>query len=149
MKRILSLLILLVLLLAVPAAFAGCSGLSPVETSEMESMIEDMLGYISAGEQEKAYSMMFPGTVTEEEYSENFNTARESFLIPETHTMTVKTYRSNVGVGVGWARVFAGTYSIKAADQLFRVEVEWKETDSGRGFMSFCIMREIDLAFKD
>ena len=146
MKKFMPLLVSVSLICAMLITLAGCTK-NNLMSEDIEPKIEQMLDYISAGDEEGAYSMMYPGEVPEEAFLDNFEIIRNSFPVPEEHTLSRNTFRSVTGLGTEVVKEFIGEYYIAAADQRLRLTVEWKETKSEKGFVSFNIIKEMDLAF--
>ncbi len=147
MNRAFSILTAAALLIAMTASSAACSGWSTIRSSDVEPKVEQMLEYISSGDSNSAFSMMYPGETEKDVFDENFNAVRKTFIIPKTYSLTMRSFRSNTGTGFnGVIKVLSGEYLIGSGSQRFRLTVEWKEADSLEGFTSFNIINEIDLA---
>lgn len=149
MKNAIHILAAAVLLTVITTAVTTCSGCESFKTADMEPKIEQMLAYISAGDSEAAYSMMYPNSVGKEAFIENFGMIRETYPVPREHTLSMITYRSSVGVGIGYGKTFTGEYSIDSAGERFRLTFVWEESNFAEGFRSFNIIMETDLANTD
>lgn len=146
-KRPRQALLPIMLVISMLAAFAGCFGKAVPASADVDQKAEEMLALIAEGEEDGAYSMMFPDSVSKESFHENFETVRAAFSVPSEHSLSRNSYTSSTNIGMGITKTVTAEYAIKAGDQRFRLTLQWLVEDSKEGFKSFCIIKEMDLAF--
>ena len=147
-SKVLAAALALLFLSAMASAFAGCTDVK-ADKSDFEDRLEQMLGFVAEEDEDGAYSMLFPGTVSREAFHENFAAIREAYSVPAEHTLELTSYKASKGIGIGYTLTATGDYVIRSGRIQLRVKAEWKEKDGEQGFTSFCVINETDLAYSD
>ena len=135
------------LLLTLACSMTGCSLLTKAVNAgkNTKSLVEAELNAFAAGDEAAAYAGLYPGQVSEEEFSELFERMKEYCPIPAEYSLTLVNVNTSTNYTVGGKKdIVQGDYLLSFDGQSFHVLVSYVTDQNGSGFQGWRVLNEED-----